>query len=116
MSAFLHQSQLAEWLIEALGAETLNDPQARAMRVLEEAVELAQAVGIPLAKTLEQVYHTYARPAGEVSQEIAGVYNASILAAHGIGLNAHKLGADELRRAWKDIDLIRAKNRTKVQA
>jgi hypothetical protein len=96
--------------------ETLLDPQARAMRVLEEAVELTQAVGIPQAKAQEQLDHTYARPPGEVDQEIAGVINAALLAAEGYGQDGLWLGARELRRAWANIDLIRRKNLYKVQA
>ncbi len=110
------QANLAEWLTAALGEETLNDPKARAMRVLEEAVELAQAVGIPSSKVVLQVNHTFARPPGEPSQEVAGVLNAALLAAHSLGKSGLRLGEAELQRAWRDMDLIRAKNRTKVQA
>jgi hypothetical protein len=108
------QDGLAEWLIEAIGEDTLRDPKARAMRVLEEAVELAQAVGISREKAYEQVDNTYDRPPGEPSQEIAGVINSALLAAEGIGQSGIWLGAQELRRAWRDINLIRAKQRDKV--
>lgn len=110
------QTALTRWLIEALGMETLMDRKARAMRVLEEAVELAQAAGITVEKVQEQVSWTFGRPAGEYDQEIAGVINSALLAAEGYGQDGLWLGAKELRRAWRNIDIIRHKNLTKVQA
>ena len=85
------------------------------MRVLEEAVELAQASGISRDKAIEQVNHTFDRPAGDVGQEIAGVVNSALLAAECYGQDGLWLGARELRRAWANIDLIRRKNLDKVQ-
>jgi len=110
------QNSLARWLIEALGEETLRNPQDRALRVLEEAIELAQAVGITESKAREQVAHTYSRPPGDPLQEIAGVMNAGFMAAESFRESAHRLCMKELGRAWMHIDLIREKNKTKVQA
>jgi len=115
-NATMLQANLAEWLIEALGKETLMSPQDRAIRVLEEAIELAQAVGIPESKAAELLRYVYARPVGEPTQEIAGVINAALLTAHGLGFNGLMLAENELHRARRDIDLIRHKNLSKVQA
>lgn len=109
------QYKLRTWLIACIGEATLMDPQARALRVLEEAVELAQAAGLPQSKVLEQVQHTYARPPGDISQEVAGVLNAAMLTAECLGEDALHLGSNELKRAWANIDLIRRKNLQKVQ-
>ena len=43
------------------------------MRLLEEAIELAQSEGITLEQITRQAAHVYNRPAGEPSQEAAGV-------------------------------------------
>lgn len=110
------QLLLAEWLEKALGRKTLYNLQDRALRVLEEAVELAQAAGIPREKALEQLHHTYDREPGEVYQEIAGVLNAALLTAEAIGKDGMSLGATELIRVEEKIDLIRLKNLSKVQA
>jgi NTP pyrophosphatase (non-canonical NTP hydrolase) len=109
------QAKLRVWLIACLGEKTLRSPQDRAMRVLEEAVELAQAVGIPRAKAREQVDHTYSRPLGEPTQEVAGVLNATLLMAECLGEDGLRLGDAEVERAWAHIDLIRRKNLDKVQ-
>lgn len=108
------QFGLRRWLIAAIGLESLMDRQARALRVLEEAVELAQAAGIIESKAQEQVSATFAKPPGEYDQEIGGVVNAVLMAAEGAGQDGLWLGARELRRAWANIDLIRRKSR--VQA
>lgn len=109
------QDYLADWLERCLGKKTLKSRKDRAMRVLEEAVELAQAVGIPREKALEQLHHTYNRPKGRVAQEIAGVINAALLAAEALGEDGLLLGLDELDRVEDAMDLIRLKNLSKVQ-
>lgn len=43
------------------------------MRFMEEAMELAQAVGLTQDDLVRQMRYTYSRPKGEVPQEIAGV-------------------------------------------
>lgn len=116
MSHVSLQDGLAEWLTHALGEETLMDPKARAMRVLEEAVELAQALGIPREKAVEQLHHTYDRPVGDPAQEIAGVINGALLAAECIGVDGLLMGEEELHRVWLNVDEIRLKNLSKVQA
>lgn len=110
------QKGLVSWLERCLGKETLLNRKDRAIRVLEEAVELAQAVGIPREKALEQLHHTYDRPKGQPAQEIAGVINAALLAAEALGYDGLDLGLNELHRAEDAIDIIRRKNLSKVQA
>lgn len=109
------QYKLRTWLVACLGEAALMSPEDRALRVLEEAVELAQAAGIDHAKAIEQVHHTYARPIGKLNQEVAGTLNTVLLMAECLGEDAIHLGETELRRAWTNIDLIRRKNRSKVQ-
>lgn len=110
-----HQVHLTKWLVAAFGESSLRDLRQRAQRVLEEAVELAQAVGIEEDRALAQVTHTYARPPGEIGQEIAGVLNTVMLAAEGYGQDAMWLARADLRRAWREIETIKRKQADKVQ-
>ena len=110
------QTNLAHWLERCLGRQTLLSRKDRAIRVLEEAIELAQAAGISRDKALEQLDHTYGRPKGRPGQEIAGVLNAALLAAEAYGYDGLTLGLDELARAEDAIDVIRQKNQSKVHA
>lgn len=109
------QYKLRTWLVACLGEETLHSLPDRALRVLEEAVELAQAADIPAEKVVELVQHVYSRPVGRLEQEVAGVLNTVLLTAECIGQDAMHLGSQELTRAWTHIDAIRRKNRQKVQ-
>lgn len=110
------QDGLAEWATEAFGAETITDLKTRAMRTLEEAVELAQALGVDEEACHRQVVHTYSRPVGDPAQEIAGVINGALMAAEGLGVDGLLVAEEELHRVWGCIDEIRIKNLTKVQA
>src|ERR1035441_3434518 len=48
-------------------------PKERAMRLLEEAIELAQAEGITWNQAIAQVLYVFGRPKGEAQQEAGGV-------------------------------------------
>lgn len=65
------ESRVAEWVRTRLGADHMR-PCERAMRLLEEAIELAQAEGVPMANASALVAHVYARAAGEPAAEGAG--------------------------------------------
>ena len=109
------QDGLVEWATEAFGRETIDDPRQRAMRCLEEAVELAQALGVDEAACHRQVAHTYARPVGDPAQEVAGVINGALMAAECIGVDGLLVAEAELERVWLKIDEIRVKQLSKVQ-
>lgn len=66
------QMKLILWAIRSFGNST-TDLKERARRLLEEAVELAQAVGVEEHQSAEIVRYVYQRPAGQIEQEIAGV-------------------------------------------
>ena len=62
-----------DWAIRCFGHEHVHNIPDRALRLAEEAVELAQAAGIPKDKMLDLVNIVYSRPIGDVEQEIGGV-------------------------------------------
>jgi len=66
------EDRVAEWVRTRIGADHMNSRE-RSMRLLEEAVELAQAEGISWGLAAKQVAHVYDREPGEPSQEAAGV-------------------------------------------
>lgn len=109
------QAGLVEWATHAFGRQTVDDQRQRAMRCLEEAVELAQALGLDEAACHRQVSHTYGRPVGEPSQEVAGVINGALMAAESIGVDGLRVAEAELDRVWRCVDEIRIKQLSKVQ-
>ena len=68
-----YQKAVREWISTRFGRTTLQDPQERIARVVEEACELAQASGMEIADLKAIAAYVYARPPGEVKQEAAGV-------------------------------------------
>ncbi|GAB7553906.1 hypothetical protein NRB_34160 [Novosphingobium sp. 11B] len=58
---------------EVFGNAATGDVRERTVRFLEEAVELAQAVGVGKADVARVSDYVYSRPVGEPSQEVGGV-------------------------------------------
>ena len=83
MSRNDRQTNILNWANETFGAATADNTGERIRRFVEEAVELAQAVGLDKKAMLDIVEHVYARPAGDVAQEV-GQVGVSLL-----GLAAH---------------------------
>lgn len=67
------QQAVEEWY-ETLfkGTPEEHSHETLAMRFLEEAMELAQAMGVTRESALKQLEYTYGRPPGTVREEIAG--------------------------------------------
>lgn len=108
------QSGVGEWVRACMGTTIAYSKAERAMRVMEEATELCQAGGLTEAQALAIVRSVYAKPVGEVYQELGGnlVTLAAFATAH--GLSMEEAGRDELRRCWQNIDRIREKHRAKT--
>lgn len=110
------QRNVVKWLETAFPGSSGNmDRRTRALRLLEEAVELAQAVGITRENAFRQVEHTFSRPVGEPHQELGGVLFTALAVAASLGLDAHQVVTNESERAWDRIPEIREKNRSKVK-
>ncbi len=62
----------ANWVVNRIGEDHMQ-PRERAMRLLEEAIELAQAEGISGDQARQQVAYVYGRPLGNAYQEAGGV-------------------------------------------
>lgn len=61
-----------DWGVRCFGEEHMNDTKMRALRFLEEAVELCQALGLDRPTLHTLIHEVYARPAGDLKQEIGG--------------------------------------------
>ncbi len=62
----------ANWVVSRVGEDHMQ-PRERAMRLLEEAIELAQAEGVTENQVRLQVGHVYNRPPGDPIQEAGGI-------------------------------------------
>jgi NTP pyrophosphatase (non-canonical NTP hydrolase) len=69
----LRQEQILTWARTTFGKATADNTGERIRRFAEEAVELAQAVGLEKQALLDIMEHVYAKTSGDVDQEIGQV-------------------------------------------
>jgi hypothetical protein len=108
-----YQARVMDWMDKCFGQDITNDPMERAFRFLEEALELAQAVGCTEADARGLVAYTYGRPVGEPEQEVGGVLVCLAALCGKFDFDMDELGERELARCWSKIDKIRAKHAAK---
>lgn len=103
----------------ALGvaADSVGSLAERGMRLLEEAIEAFQAAGGAPAIAHKLVDHVFARPVGELAQELGGVGVTTLALAHAAGINADAAELAEVERILgKPLDFFRARHAQKVAA
>lgn len=117
------QQRVVQWFLCCLGQESFEDAAERDYRLLEEVAELIQARrNLNEHDAMRVFHHVFARPVGEVTQEIAGVLTtlavltATVRTSNGHEVDMLELGELELLRIWKNMHLIREKQKTKVRA
>jgi hypothetical protein len=81
------EKRVAAWVCSRIGVAHMH-PRERAMRLLEESIELAQAEGITAEQVARQADHVFSRPGGLAIQEAGGVAVCLLgwCAAHGLTL------------------------------
>lgn len=62
-----------EWGVRAFGMDHMTNTRTRALRILEEAAELAQACDVPREIAFHTLNVVYRRPVGKMEQEIGGI-------------------------------------------
>lgn len=62
-----------DWAIRAFGPDQVHNPMHRAIRTVEEAVEMAQARGVPKMTMQRIVDVVYNREPGNFIQEVGGL-------------------------------------------
>ncbi|MDQ0837990.1 hypothetical protein [Sphingomonas faeni] len=67
------QTKVCGWMDAVFGEDGATDPKERALRFLEEAIELAQAIGVKRQDVERVCDYVCSRPAGEPVQEVGGV-------------------------------------------
>jgi hypothetical protein len=109
------QRDVAAWVTDRFGLDCLADKQERARRVLEEAIELAQAEGLNVEEIYKLAIRTYGRPVGAAMQEAAGVGVCLFAWAAASGVPLMHLVRVELERIQTiSRDKLRAKIAAKV--
>lgn len=119
MSIYLSNvtDRIAAWVTSRLGREVLVDRKERATRLVEEAIELAQAEGVDIDVISRVANRVYERPVGDPRQEAAGV--SVCLIAYCFAADLHPIAiaeAEILRVEHVPAEVTRAKHAEKVRA
>ena len=111
------QARVARWCADAFGADSLADRHKRALRLLEEALELFQAEGGKATQAAALADRVFARPPGESQQEVGGISVTLLSYCEAAGLSADACEAMEIERVLaKSLDAARARYQAKVDA
>jgi hypothetical protein len=110
------QLAVFRWTAETFGLAALTIGE-RALRVLEEAVELAQAAGIDHAQVRTLVDHVFAKPPGALKQEAGGVGLCLLAFAEACKFSADEAESAEFERVLQlDPGHFRMRHNKKADA
>jgi len=113
----LRQQRVADWCAAAFGTEHASSIPQRGIRLLEEAIELAQAAGCDRTMCHKLVDHIFDKPAGELRQEAGGVGVCLVALAAAGGFSADEAEAVEVERVLsKPLAYFAARNKAKNEA
>lgn len=111
------QKTVMEWVRATFGAGIASSRPERAARFLEEAIELAQADGMD-RKTAERILgHVYAKPVGNIANEVGGVGVTLLAYCAAAGVSAEDEERKEVATLLaKDAEYYRKRHAAKVAA
>lgn len=111
-----HLQMLASaWAIRAFGASHVVNRRLRALRLLEEAIELAQAEGVSLELAKHSVDVVYSRPVGQANTEFGGVMMTAAVYAETTGMQMDDALMVELNRVLtKPLEHFHQRNQDKI--
>jgi NTP pyrophosphatase (non-canonical NTP hydrolase) len=111
------QEQVHDWCAAAFGADHANSIPQRGIRLLEEAIELAQACGCEREMCHKLIDHIFDKPAGEIGQEIGGVGTTLLALAAAAHRSAEAEERAEVARVLsKPLEYFAARNKVKNDA
>lgn len=105
------QARVVGWVRSTFGEASSEDVPERALRFVEEAVELAQACGMPPEQLDRLVEYVYARPTGDASREVAGSMLTLYAVAAALGVLADEAFEKELERVQQPEVIARCRAR-----
>lgn len=95
-----YQRAVASWIRRMPEPESMrwSDTEERALRFLEESVELVQAEGLTKERALRVLDYVFSRPVGETRQEVGGVSVTLAVYCEMKGIDLHSCALNELDR------------------
>jgi len=108
-----YQNAVGKWMLACFSDEITSDILERNHRFLEEALELVQSLECTKSEAHQLVDYVFNRPVGEPKQELGGVMVTLAALSNTWGMQMELEGLEELKRIWKRIPEIRAKQAAK---
>lgn len=90
------QKQATAWAKRCFGRAVVEDRRERATRILEEAIELAQAEGLGEELVARMTSRVFAKPPGDPLQELGGLGVCVLVYAEAAGVSADAVEAGEV--------------------
>ena len=97
------QRRVMEWAVKCFGDDHARSVIVRRQRFIEEALELHQATAGTKAEALEIVDYVYARPVGNVLQEVGGTMVTIAALCEALNIGMEKEAGKEIRRCEAKI-------------
>ena len=111
------QKLVHQWCVAAFGANQASSVPQRGLRMLEEAAETAQAVGVDLAQAHKLLDYVWSRQAGNPFQELGGLGLTTLALAAALGVDADDAETTEIARVLsKPLEHFKARNQAKNDA
>lgn len=109
------QRTVFNWALRMFGERT-RVVHERALRVLEEATELAQAAGVNEDTARRMIDRVFFKPKGDVRDELGGVMVTTLAMAEAMNLDADDLERNEIERVMAKPEAdVRASQSSKCQ-
>ena len=111
------QAQTHAWCVAAFGDHDARSIPQRGLRLVEEAIETAQACGCDPAMLHRLIDHVYAKPVGELAKELGGLGVTLLALAEAAGVSADEAERQEIERVRaKPLSHFAARNAAKAAA
>ena len=111
------QRVIHQWAADTFGQEVAWNREERVLRFIEEAIELAQAEGLPVERLIETVRFVYAKPQGSTVREVGQVGVTLLAFCEVAGIDADiEERAEMLRVLALDREHFRARHNAKAAA
>lgn len=98
MQRKLRQDQVGKWVEETFGAAHAHNVDQRALRFLEEAIELFQALGGNREYLNRVADVVYSKPLGDISMEIGQVGLSLLSIGHTVDIDVDQCERNEVAR------------------
>jgi NTP pyrophosphatase (non-canonical NTP hydrolase) len=110
------QLVVAQWVVKTFGQDSIGR-SSRALRLLEEVIELAQAESVSIEVAHRLLDYVYSRPLGKPEKELGQVGQALLAYAESAGFSAEGTEVTEVERVLSlDPEALRKRQSEKVSS